>query len=120
MSGRICHVHDNIPGASYIGRANGSARLRASPLANPFRIGVDGDRVEVIRLYRGWLASVLAAGDRPDVVEALIGCRGRDLSCWCRHDGEPKTAANACHGDVIVDTLERYTDEELRAMGGRR
>jgi len=42
--------------------------------------------------------------------------RGKALACWCRHDGEERTPDNACHGDVLVDLLDRYTDDELRAM----
>ena len=37
----------------YIGRANG--KLKGSPLGNPFSIGVDGDRAEVIEKFRQWL-----------------------------------------------------------------
>jgi hypothetical protein len=46
--------------------------------------------------------------------------RDKALACWCRHDGEERTHANACHGDVLVELLGRYSDDELRQWGGDR
>ena len=48
--------------------------------------------------------------------EQVIACRDRPLACWCRHDGEARTPANACHGDVILGLLEANTDDELRTL----
>lgn len=117
MKGRVVHVNDGVPGAVYIGRAMPSRGLRASPIANPYRIGKEGDRGTVIALYRGWLWMHLRREFAATIAGAVIACRGKPLACWCRHDGEPKAPANACHGDVIIDLLERHSDDELRAMG---
>ena len=52
----VVHVTDNIPDAVYIGRANGRARLAASPFANPFPLAM-GDRDTVLLRYRDYLRS---------------------------------------------------------------
>lgn len=72
----------HVPGAVYIGRP--------SAWGNPFEIGKDGDREEVIRKYIDWLH------DNPDfVAQARTELAGRTLLCWC--DPLP------CHGHVLRD-----------------
>lgn len=117
MTTRVVHVNDQVDGAVYIGRANGRKRLKASLFANPFYVQRWGRSVAISK-YREFLLSVLSgeAGSKWGIELATL--RGRPLACWCRHDGQPKTDANACHGDVLVELLDRYTDDELRAMGG--
>ena len=71
----------------YIGRG------RDSKWGNPFRIGVDGTREEVIDLYEEWLR------DQPHLMAALGELTGRILGCWC--------APRACHGDVLARLAAR-------------
>lgn len=79
----------------YVGRAmnRGGWRLAASPLANPFRIGVDGEREQVIAKYRHYLLT------RPDLLALLTDLRGKRLGCWC--------APLPCHADVIAELAEQ-------------
>lgn len=100
-------------GKIYIGRANYKLGLRRSPLANPYRIGKDGDRQEVLRKYRRWLFTRICAGDH-DVIRELMAIRekaksdrypnGVSLSCYCK--------PSQCHGDVIKNCLE-WIDEDF-------
>lgn len=70
----------NIPAnAVYIGRP--------TKWGNPFVIGRDGDRNEVIRKYREYLGNSY-------LLNHLHELRGKDLVCWC--------APEACHGDVLL------------------
>ena len=63
---------------------------RPTIYGNPFRVGRDGTREEVIELYRQHLEN------SPQLVAQIRqGCRGRDVSCWC--------APLPCHGDVILE-----------------
>jgi hypothetical protein len=89
----------------YIGRANRSYHLNQSPLANPFVIGRNGDRDQIIQKYRVWLwhnlKSWQESGEVNDVVKELLMIRDRVtngenlfLSCWC--------APLSCHGDIII------------------
>lgn len=119
MTTRVIHVHDmpNYPDAIYIGRAVPRRGLKASKWANPYKIDFRHNRRDVIEAYESRLV-----GEAVDegMVRELPELRGKALACWCRHDGDPRTPDNECHGDVLVDLLETYTDDELRAMGGAR
>jgi hypothetical protein len=64
---------------------------RPSKWGNPYVIGRDGSRKQVIAKYRAWLLA------RPELVAALPELRGKVLGCWC--------APQACHGDVLVDLV---------------
>jgi hypothetical protein len=78
----------------YVGRAmhRGGWHLQASPLANPFRLGPDGSREDVITRYRAYLLG------RPELLALLPDLRGRRLGCWCLP--EP------CHAQVIAELAD--------------
>jgi hypothetical protein len=59
---------------------------------NPYRVGVDGTREEVISKYREWLLS------RPDLLARLPELKGKILGCWCK--------PQVCHGDVLAELAE--------------
>jgi hypothetical protein len=84
VSGRVVHCRRE-PYDIYIGRPG--------PWGNPFRIGPDGTREQVIDAYRSSLWDGIQAGS-VDVAE-LASLHGRTLGCWCHP--EP------CHGDVLVE-----------------
>jgi hypothetical protein len=81
----------------YVGRPmyRGGWRLAGSPLANPFRVGVDGDREQVIANYREHLLA------RPDLLALLPDLRGKRLGCWCK--------PLACHADIIAELADQVT-----------
>ena len=61
---------------------------RPSKWGNPFVLGADGSRAEVIAKYRDWLMT------QPELLSALSELQGKTLGCWC--------APKPCHGDVLV------------------
>lgn len=61
---------------------------RPSKWGNPFTIGKDGSREEVIAKYRRWLL-----GQPALVAAARTELRGCDLVCWC--------APLRCHAEVL-------------------
>jgi hypothetical protein len=67
---------------------------RGSIWGNPFVIGPDGDRDQVIRKYEKHLAG------SPHLIVRLPELRGKTLGCFC--------APQACHGDV----LKRWAEQE--------
>ena len=67
---------------------------RPSKWGNPFQLGKDGTRAEVISKYKKYLYE---SGLINDIEEF----RGKTLGCWCK----PK----ACHGDVLIGALEQQT-----------
>ena len=72
---------------------------RMSRLGNPYRIGKDGNRKEVIAKYRKYLWRCIKG--KNEVYKELIKLSYMDnntrLGCWCK----PK----ACHGDIIVKAI---------------
>jgi Domain of unknown function (DUF4326) len=64
--------------------------VRGTRWGNPFKIGCDGTREEVVAKYR---AGLLKA---PELLARLPELRGNDLMCWCALD-EP------CHADVLLE-----------------
>jgi hypothetical protein len=87
---RVRNHHDAI----FIGRP--------SPLGNPYRVGIDGDRQQVIRLYRRWLWDHIRSRDA--VYDELIRLAvlyndsgSLTLSCFCH--------PLHCHGDVIAAAI---------------
>ncbi len=67
---------------------------RGSKWGNPFVIGKDGDRDEVIDKYDHYLLA------RPDLMDALPELLDQRLGCFC--------APKACHGDVLKRYAEKY------------
>lgn len=67
---------------------------RGSIWGNPFIIGKDGDRKEVIKKFDDWIPTQL------HLLVKLSDLRGRRLGCFCK--------PLACHGDILV----RLADEE--------
>ena len=65
---------------------------RATKFGNPYVIGRDGSRAEVIEKYREHLWREIHAGHVS--VEDLAALHGKRLACWC--------APEPCHGDVLA------------------
>jgi hypothetical protein len=63
---------------------------RPSKWGNPFSIGRDGTRAQVIDKYRAWILT------QPALVEAARHeLHGKVLACWC--------APLACHAEVLAE-----------------
>jgi hypothetical protein len=61
---------------------------RPTKWGNPFKVGRDGTRDEVIEKYRVW-------GHASGLFEDLPELWDKDLACWC--------APKACHADVLLE-----------------
>lgn len=64
---------------------------RPSVWGNPFKIGKDGNREEVITKYKEWV------NNQPNLLDKIHTLEGKTLGCWC----SPKP----CHGDVLIDLI---------------
>ncbi len=73
------HIHGIPAGAVYIGRG--------SPWGNPFIIGRDGDRKDVVAKYDAWIDT------QPHLLARLPDLRHRQLVCFC--------APSLCHGNPL-------------------
>lgn len=85
----VVHVKQNTYDV-YIGREmQGFAK---SKWGNPFKVGQDGTRAEVIDKYEAYLMAT------PMLLNSLHELKGKKLGCWC--------SPRCCHGDVLVRLLE--------------
>lgn len=69
---------------------------RPSIFGNPFVIGKDGSREDVILKYSNWFNKKI---EEDKFREAVLMLKGMRLGCFCK----PKL----CHGDIIVAWLEK-------------
>jgi hypothetical protein len=66
---------------------------RPGPWGNPFKIGIDGNRDEVLAKFEEWFSS------QPELIEkARQELKGKTLGCWCTE--------GRCHGDIIVKYID--------------
>jgi len=66
---------------------------RPSKWGNPFVIGRDGNREQVIEKYREYIL-----GNQALLAAAKSELKGKVLGCWCAPQG--------CHGDVLAELAE--------------
>lgn len=69
--------------------------VRGTRWGNPFRIGTDGTREEVIEKYRTWIQT------QPDLMNCLHELKGKTLGCVC--------CPLKCHGEVLVELVSQLT-----------
>ena len=79
---RVLNKRTNIipDDAIYVGRP--------TVWGNPFKIGQDGNRVEVVAKYKVHILSTL-------LPSAFNELEGKDLVCWC--------APLPCHADILLE-----------------
>jgi len=85
MSIKIVHCKKE-PYDIYIGRGSNSI------WGNPFEIGVDGNRKDVIDKFRIYLENM------PKLLKRLDELKDKTLGCHCK----PKD----CHGDVLKELVD--------------
>lgn len=83
MGGRVVHCKKEKYDV-YIGRP--------SKWGNPYEIGKDGNRDEVLFKYRKYISSRI----KEFPIEEL---RGKVLGCWC--------APLPCHGNILVELANK-------------
>lgn len=75
---------------------------RGTMWGNPYIIGVDGDRNEVIQKYETYLRG------NPQLLSELPKLDGEVLGCFCK----PK----CCHGDIIIKLLNERRKKWFQDM----
>lgn len=66
---------------------------RGSKWGNPFKIGIDGTRKEVIVKYKKYLLN------NEELMKSLPELKNKVLGCFCK--------PNACHGDILVELCNK-------------
>ncbi len=79
---------------------------RSSKFGNPFHVGRDGSRIEVIEKFSLWIKGEaythFKQRERKLILKNLHQLGGKRLGCWC----SPKP----CHGDIYVTLLEEQAN----------
>lgn len=96
MRTEVVHKRNAGPDAIYIGRP--------SRWGNPFVVGQDGTRQQVIEKYREHLWVLIKNGDI--TLDDLMSLRGKQLACWCK--------PQACHGDVLAKAIDWAIKERTK------
>lgn len=78
----------------YIGRAGHG---KNGYFGNPFLVGRDGDRVEVLEKYKEYFYFKIRT-DR-EFVKRLLKLKGKRLGCFCK--------PALCHGDIIAKWVNK-------------
>ncbi len=73
---------------------------RPSKWGNPFVIGANGSRDDVVRQYREWVLQ------QPELMAALGELKGKVLGCWC--------SPQSCHGDVLAELANGSIIDDFR------
>jgi len=104
---------DGFVGKDKIYISRGTKTLKCSLLANQYSIRFDGDREQVIELYRRWLWYQINIGeDNPNgafkellrIARLVEADNPVILTCHC---------PLACHGDVLVNCVNWMIQENL-------
>ena len=67
---------------------------RPSKWGNPFKIGRDGSRQEVILKYKDMIIA------NTELIKQIpLELRGKTLGCWCKPE--------SCHGDVLAEMADK-------------
>jgi hypothetical protein len=92
------------PNNIYIGRAGiifiDKERYpkKTSKFANPFKIGIDGNRDVVLNKYKSYIIDKLESDKL--LLSELLSYNNKNLGCWCYP--EP------CHGDILLELIDKY------------
>lgn len=78
---------------------------RPSKWGNPYKIGKDGTREEVIEQYRNYLLF-----NNPKLMRELYELQGKTLGCYCK--------PLPCHGDVLVEFVNRLPQVVPKIQSG--
>ncbi len=90
MTTRVVNISRGADFDVFIGRG------RNAILGNPFKIGIDGNRKQVIELFRSYFYKRIATDS---VFKAkVLSLKDKILGCYCK--------SLACHGDIYVEYLD--------------
>lgn len=70
---------------------------RPSKWGNPFEIGKDGNREQVIQKFKEYLLK------HPTLFSEVKELKGKVLGCWC--------APKACHCDILAEIANSEIDD---------
>lgn len=98
------------PNNIYIGRAGvvfiDGKRFpsHGSVWSNPFKIGKDGNRDQVLQKFKSYITEKI---ESEDLQPELLKLKGKNLGCWCIPKGCTRSIEPMyCHGQVLLEILK--------------
>jgi hypothetical protein len=71
-----------------------------SIFCNPYKIGKDGTREDVLMKYENYIREKLA--NSSSFCDEFKKLKGKTLGCWCKPE--------RCHGDILLQIINERTD----------
>jgi hypothetical protein len=71
----------------------------SSNFANPYKIGKDGTREEVLTKYKEYIIDKLENDNA--LLNELLLLKGKTLGCWC--------CPELCHGNILLDLIDKLS-----------
>lgn len=68
---------------------------KSSNFANPYKIGIDGTREEIIKKYKKYIIKKI--NEDESIMDEFLALKGKNLGCWCYPD--------KCHGNILLELL---------------
>jgi len=100
----VANLHRGQKYDVYVGRPRAGQSTSSAPWGNPFVLGQDGNREQVIAKYREWLPQ------QAELMRRLPELKGKVLGCFC--------APLPCHADVLAEFANHCMERDaLRAAG---
>ena len=93
---KVVNIKSKEPYHIYCGRQNMFYGLKESLFHNPFIIGKDGNREEVLIKFKNYLYKRISEDDNFN--HELWKLKDKTLACWCKPE--------KCHCDIIAELLD--------------
>lgn len=71
---------------------------KSSNFANPYKIGKDGTREEVLEKYKKYIIDKI--NNNPELMRELNSMKGKKLGCWCFPE--------RCRGNILLELIELH------------
>jgi hypothetical protein len=89
---------------------------QSSQWCNPFKIGKDGSRGQVIKKYREYVERRLS--EEAGLRDELLSLKNKILGCWCvtETDSFPSPCSEehfVCHGQVLAKLIHECEEDEM-------
>ena len=92
VSDLVVNISSGKPYDVYVGRGKCPRTGKESIWGNPFIIGRDGTRDEVIQKYLEWIIK------QPELMARIAELAGKRLGCYC--------FPASCHASILVELAE--------------
>ena len=73
---------------------------RPSIWGNPFKIGIHGNRKEVIEKYKEYVLT------NPLLMSQIMTLDRKTLGCWC--------SPHPCHGEALAEIIQEIKDGKIK------